>query len=208
MKSAEKLESFTDGYEKIKKNCSLYAGPEAQGVSDIYSKYSYANKNNKICVLDIEICFESEKEENNEKKEESKRKKLDRIDLLLFNREEKIIRFYEAKHYLNNEIRSRSEEPDVIDQIRRYKKQIDDNGSKILDQYNKYVGIVNKLFNLGLPIPQSIGPFIVLFVFGFDNQQKKKLATELKKLEGIKYYASGSTKTLKIGSMWDNLNNL
>ena len=63
-----KIESFEEGYKRIRENCALYAGIEAVGVSDLYSKYSCARKGNKsnIVVLDVEISFKSL-----EKKEQS-----------------------------------------------------------------------------------------------------------------------------------------
>ena len=71
----------------------------------------------------------------------------DRIDLLLLNKETKILRFYEAKHYSNNEIWSREwSRPRVVNQIYKYNEQVEKRGSEIINAYNGYINIVNISF--------------------------------------------------------------
>ncbi len=77
------IHNFIDGYEQIKENCSLYAGEEAKGVSDVYHKFSFVRQEAEIVVMDIEVSFEAQLED----------KKQNRIDLLLFNKKTQQLRF-------------------------------------------------------------------------------------------------------------------
>ena len=160
--SLERIDSFVDGYARIKENCSLYAGIESSGVSCIYGNYSYTASMSEIIVLDIEVSLESLDSDKNQ----------DRIDILLFDRRKKQLIFCEAKHYSNKEIWSqKGSSPDVVGQVQRYVKQIGAKGDVILREYGSYVDAVNKLFALNLPCPESIERNVVLMVFGFDKDQ-------------------------------------
>jgi len=199
----DKINNFIEGYERIKENCSHYAKEEAMGVSSIYSKYSYANnKATDIVVLDIEVSFKSlipEKELNK-----------DRIDLLIFNKDNKTLRFYEAKHYSNPEIWSRANtKPKVAKQIQKYNDQIKENESDILHQYSHYIDITNSLFDLKLTKPNHINKDVVLLIFGFDRDQLKGRFSSLLKndhsLDEINYYAIGDASDVIIKNMWQQL---
>jgi hypothetical protein len=117
------IPDFKSGYNRIKENCSNYSGVESIGVSDIYHKYSYLSKSN-IIVLDIEVSFESI----------DKPGKQDRIDILLFNKEIRTLQFVEVKHFSNQEIWSTTT-PAVIDQIKRYERQIEHKKEEIIAEY-------------------------------------------------------------------------
>ena len=115
MSKIKPVKDFIEGYDRIKENCYLHSGVEASEISSVHSRYSYIEESPDVVVLDIEISFESLKEDRRQ----------DRIDLLLFNQAERCLRFYEAKHFSNNDIWSREgTKPKAIEQIRRYENQI------------------------------------------------------------------------------------
>lgn len=187
------ISDFSTNFERIKENCALYSGVEAKGVSAIYHKHSYLSKSN-IVVLDIEISFESLRENNQ-----------DRIDILLFNKETKTLQFVEAKHFSNSEIWSTGT-PEVIDQIKRYEEQIAKNKQLILSKYAKYIKIINKLFQISLPEPTDVENKVILLIFGFDNNQKngrlKELITTNPEYKAKKVYAKGEVKDIKLENLW------
>lgn len=192
------ITSFVEGYERIKENCSRYASAEKKGVSNIYSRHSYVSRpsNNEV-VLDIEVSFRAATGGRHQ----------DRLDLLIFNKSEKQLRFYEAKHFSNKEIWSKiSTKPKVVQQISRYKAQIQGAEPIIIAAYTEYVRIVNNLFDLEIEEPQSLDPEVVLLIFGFDRDQLKgrfKVLLEAdSSLEGIKYYAIGNEAQLEIKNLW------
>ena len=190
--SLEKITSFVDGYERIKENCSLYSGVEATGVSCIYSNYSYVASKSDIVVLDIEVSLESLDPDKNQ----------DRIDILILDNKRKRLIFCEAKHYSNKEIWSQSgSSPEVVEQVRRYEKQICSKDTHILDEYSNYIKAVNKIFTLKLPYPVNIDKGVILMVFGFDRDQLSGRLTELFKAnmpDETLYYAIGNVAGLKL----------
>ncbi|MFW6311458.1 MAG: hypothetical protein ACOC1K_04400 [Nanoarchaeota archaeon] len=197
---------FTTCYKAILQNCSKYAGLEAEGVSNLYSEYSYVNSDNDIVVLDIEIAFENESKK-------IEKETTHRIDLLLYNKLNRTLRFVEAKHFLNGEIWAKEgKKPKVIKQINKYNKTIEKNKQTIINEYSKYITIVNKLFGLNILVPNSIIVDCGLFIFGYDGYQKdkiKKLLIDDGSLEGINHYERGSTKSSKtpnvINTLWKKL---
>jgi len=195
--NVEIIKSFFDGYERIRENCSLYSGVEAKGVSRVYHKYPFTNKDSNIVVLDIEISFEADSEERSQ----------DRVDMLLLNKKTQQLRFCEAKHYSNSELWSmKGTRPKVVSQIERYQEQIERQGSDILREYDKYVEIMNGLFECGLPEPKSIDDKVTLLVFGFDRDQQKGRMEDLLfdgvSLTGIQHYFIGSIAAVSLDNMW------
>lgn len=194
------IENFTEGYEQIKQNCSLYSGLEAKGVSSVYHNYPFTNQNQDIVVLDIEVSFKAIDEERSQ----------DRIDLLLLNKKTKVLKFYEAKHFSNNELWSEvGTQPKVITQIQRYETQIEQEKQNILKQYENYVNIVNDLYGCNLPCPTDIEKNVVLLAFGFDRDQLKgrikKLLLDDCSLDGIFYYFVGNINAVNITNMWNEV---
>jgi hypothetical protein len=75
--------------------------------------------------------------------------------LLIFNKKEKTLRFYEAKHFSNSEIWTKEgNEPKVQKQIDRYNSQIKNNETEIIEEYSKYIDALNSLFELYLDKPR------------------------------------------------------
>ena len=191
------ITSFSDGYDQIKENCSLYSGVEAEGVSRIYHRYPFINNDLDIVVLDIEISFKAKSEERSQ----------DRIDILLFNKKTQKLRFYEAKHYSNSDLWAvEGTPPRVVSQIRWYQEQIQEKGKDILFQYCNYVRIMNSLFGCDLPEPGRIDEKVTLLVFGYDtDQQRGRMQRQLHKdgsLAGIQHYFIGNISAVKIENMW------
>ena len=181
--STKKLISdFKRDYARIKENCKLYSGIEAQGVSEIYHKYSYLSNEN-IVVLDIEVSFET--------LDKTSDKKQDRIDILLYDKKRNTLKFVEAKHYSNKEIWSKTT-PKVIGQIEKYEKQIRKNKDKIITAYANYIEAINTVFDRKLPLPQKVEDKVSLLIFGFDDDQKKgrlqKLILKNSAFKGVQLY--------------------
>lgn len=157
------ISDFNKNYTRLKENCKLYSGMEAMCVSEIYHKYSYLS-NNRIVVLDIEISFKVI--------EKSSGKTQDRIDILLYDLNNQTLKFVEAKHYSNKEIWSKAT-PKVINQIKKYETQIEQNRVEIIAAYENYINAINTIFNLKLPLPLKVEDKVSLLIFGFDDDQKK-----------------------------------
>ncbi len=192
------IRDFTEGYEQIKQNCSLYAGEEAEGVSKVYHTNSFVKQEQEIIVLDIEASFRATEED----------RKQDRIDLLLFNQKTRRLRFYEAKHFCNSELWSTvGTRPEVVSQIQRYQTQIVREKDQIIGQYSNYVDRINELFGCDIPAPEAIDEYVPLLAFGFDRDQLqgriKKLLIEDKSLDGVRYYFVGKISAVNITNMWD-----
>ena len=186
---------FEKAYPRIKENCANYSGVEAQGVSYLYHKHSYLTTNNNVVVLDVEISFKSLSKDN--------RKKQDRIDILLFNKDTKELQFVEAKHYSNKEIWS-SNIPQVINQISRYENQILNRKKAILIEYKEHIKTLNQLFNTSLRTPKSILEKVTLLIFGFDHDQQNGRLKNLIK-SNPKYSTINICHILLLIKNWINL---
>jgi len=193
IKSLKPIDDFHSGYERIKENCKNYAGIEGEGVSYLYS-YSFV-QSCPIVVLDIEVAFSGD---------ESSEKRTDRIDLLLFNKEEATLRFIEAKHYSNQEISG--EEPKVLKQMNRYMNTLKKKEKKILEQYERCINLLNELFNLELPEQINLDKqSVALYVFGFDNDQNLGGVKEMKKImkkNSISLYTLGGYRKIDSKALW------
>jgi hypothetical protein len=205
------ISNFTEGYKRIKENCALYAGVESSGVSKIYEKSGYLHPGEDIVVLDIEVSLQAlDTGWENEVVENEAIRVQDRIDLLLYNKKTKTLCFFEAKHFSNKELWSEADtKPKVVNQLKRYNSQLIDRNDEILDSYKEYIATARQLFNIPvniLPDPVAIEEEVVLLVFGFDNDQKKKLEKLLIKdssLDSIKYRFIGNPKNAS--DLWKNI---
>jgi len=190
---------FVADYQRIKNNCKTYSGIESAGVSEVYKKHSYRNVTDDIVVLDIEISFGA-----------LGKNKQDRIDLLLFNKTTQSLKFVEAKHFTNTELWSKKgRKPTVITkQIPRYQAQISFKSREIISEYQKYVQIVNSLFNLNLPLPLTVENEVVLFIFGYDSDQIKggsrffELVLSDPVLTRTNYCTVGNPNNTNMSSLW------
>jgi len=201
------VRNFEEGYERIKENCSLYSGVEAQGVSQVYGRYSCA----KLCasagvvVLDIEISLKQGKEAEELVVASPLKTNSDRIDLLLLDTDTGLLRFFEAKDFSNNEIRAmEGHHPRIVKQMHRYEKQLNTQHvrEEMLAGYAAHIEAINELFELEVPLPcpKDIDPVPRLLLFGFDaSQLKGKLDDEANRLEneyGLSVYPKGDIKSV------------
>jgi len=197
---------FNNGYKRIKENCALHSGPEAAGVSNIYSKYSYLS-NSPIVVLDIEVSFEVLPGTEGIQ---------DRIDILLFNKETRQLKFVEAKEFSNKEIWSqRGTRPQVItDQLPRYEAQIINKEADIVSAYTNAVNSINNIFNIQLPTPLTVVHDPTLLIFGFDANQRDGRLNDIFLTDGSRRkengtdqrfpcYCIGDIKRLEIQNLWN-----
>lgn len=200
LENSKLISNFSDNYIRIKENCKHYSKDEALGVSEIYHNHSYLSKERYV-VLDIEVSFKPENENEKEKK--------NRIDILLFDTETKNLQFVEAKHFSNSEIWS-TKKPEVINQIKRYENQIKKSEKQIIEAYKKYVSVINEIFGLTLPPPLKVYEKVKLFIFGFDENQRKGRLTELildkreYKEHEVMVYSRGNTGNFKdLETLWE-----
>ena len=176
------IRDFKEGYTRIKENCSLHSGLEASGVAEIYEKSSYLKTDQNVVVLDIEASLKAlakEEEWSDELPDDGKKRKQDRLDLLLFNKSERCLQFFEVKHFGNKELWSKpGTPPEVVSQMLGYNKQLEERNEELLQAYKDYARTVRELFGLSeesMPNPVSLEKDVVLLVFDFDIRQREKL---------------------------------
>lgn len=207
------ISSFVEGYERIKENCSLYSGAEAQGIAQVYGRYSCAKRarEHHVVVLDIEVSLRRSGSDDAPEPGETTRVSSDRIDLLLFDTKKRLLRFFEAKDFSNDEIRAaKGFTPRIVKQMERYQKQLEDVHicEEILSAYKVHVDVINRLFEpeMPLPIPEHIDPTPRLLLFGFDLPQLTgKLRGEIMCLEdehGLSVYPIGEIKKVNPGNLF------
>lgn len=112
---------------QLKENINKYVGKEKdKSYTEIIS--------NEKCILDVEIAFVRHKVVKPAKKSEYEISSIDYLALEFDRNDEPVLVFYEAKHFTNSEIRSRSE-PKVIEQIKRYIQALRDHNDEIIRSY-------------------------------------------------------------------------
>jgi hypothetical protein len=201
--SLRSIATFNDDqtYSRMKENCRLYAGIEAAGVSEIYRRHSYRRKGD-VVVLDIEIAFGTKDDTEETEPTGPRRKAHERIDLLLFHTRQKALRFVEAKHFSNQELWARpGRDPCVVAQLGGYERELRKRQREILEQYGKYVSVMNKFFHAGLPPPVRVDGHVPLLVFGFGSDDKAGRLGRLG-LRGTKQYAKGSASQVSAEVLW------
>ncbi len=222
--------SFAAAYERIKENCSLYAGVESAQLADLLDNYSFAGyKEGKagVIVLDIEAQFGRGRDDARPVKQ-GNRQKQDRIDLLLYSPLKRKLKFIEAKHFSNKELRSiDGDKLEVRKQLKRYDTQINDTGRKtqIITAYNDYIKSMNKLFDLSLPgvhtdPEEGLEKRTGLIIYGFDGAQQASFqdsfmtekSVDLPKCRSQRYgnlyediplYLIGDSKGLDADTIWN-----
>ena len=184
LKQACLIKDFNSGYESIKANCARYAGVEAAGVAGLCGRSWFTDSDQDVVALDIEVSFSGDSAwDGKERSTGAKAKKyqVERPDLLLYDKRDGTLRFYEAKHFSNSELWApQGTKPTVEKQLTRYNLVLrrPENQKVILEAYARYTECVHGLFGLDLDAPSRIEPSAVLYVFGYDSKQAKKI-TEL-----------------------------
>ena len=196
------INNFLDGYDVMKNNAQLYAEKEGLGVSSLYHGCSYLSDSN-IVVLDIEIAFSKEKEPDKAKRA------LDKIDILLYNKKERRLRFIEAKLFDNPDLRAKldlDKNPKVIGQIQRYEKQVKKQHDNIIASYQQYIKTLNGLFGISIPPPKKLDKNVGLLVFDFGMDEKegllKKQITKNAKYKDIRIAPIGSLSKKNMQFLW------
>jgi len=188
---------------RMKRAAGLYALDEKKGVHAVVR----ANPN----VIDMEVAFNCEAEEENESH-------TPRIDLACFEKLDGEIRlcFWEAKLYRNDELFANGDtDAAVVEQIKTYRDLIEKHRQEIVDSYRlvacnlaemaswapvrKPGALVEQI--AGDPaVPIDAGPFVGLIVYGFDAAQRDSLRwkTHKAKLTGFPVVAAGDAKNIKL----------
>lgn len=191
---------FHEGINGMKHLCGLYSGPEAKGVSRLYSKYTciqnrqgQSELSRPIVVLDIEVSFRA-----NERRR-------DRLDLLLLDTVSQKLLFVEAKHYRNSEIRATDgADPPVLEQLEKYRDHIAKHTDTIVAEYTRAKSWIEKIYQVVLPDPKTILPAVPLLIFGFDGVQERyglSRVTDVLESRGITCLPVGSTASVQDGTL-------
>ena len=181
LKSMAVIDNFKDGYKQIKERVALYAEPEADGVSALYAFAPRAtNKEGRFFLVDIEVAFDAKNDVENSDGDKKAGRKTDRIDILLYDNCKRQLLFCEAKHFSNAEIRERDgESPEVINQLKKYDRQITAKKSEIIAQYKKAFREYNELMGTELNDPEGVFDKCGLYIFGFNRKQQKELRNRM-----------------------------
>jgi hypothetical protein len=164
--------------KSLKKASSWYAEAEKEGVHKIMK----SNDN----VIDVEIALspDSEEEEASEECKGKGRRTADRIDFAALQEKDGMpcVVFFEAKRFDNGELRSKTHNPAVIEQVDRYEKFIK---RHLTDFETSYRQVCKNLVELnvdrGNPLVRSVAqtseqltidPAVRLVVFDFDEDQR------------------------------------
>jgi hypothetical protein len=116
--------------------------------------------------------------------------------VLLYDKRERVLHFVEAKQLSDSRLVSKTR-PEVIDQLERYRTQIQERQQEIVLQYCLYIENLNIVFNMNLPHPKKAEIEPVLWIFDFNAPEKEGILNSLKKdpnYNGIKVYAIGKAK--------------
>lgn len=163
--------------QDIKKASAAFSGIEKEGIQKIIK----SNPN----IVDLEIAFSKESEQDEMNPDTERNKTAKRIDFaaLQKNGDHYEIVFFEAKDFSNKELRAEnSAKPKVIKQICDYKKSLDQYENDIISSYKticeNYMEIIPSLccqavvdIANGAPLWVNSNPRLV--VFGFDDDQRK-----------------------------------
>jgi hypothetical protein len=145
-------------------------------------------------VPDIEIAFKSLEGS----------KKHDRIDVLLYNKNSRLLQFVEAKRFSDSRLVS-TNRPEVIGQLERYASQIKDKKQEIIDGYGKYIENLNMVFDKKFPHPQDIERDVILWIFDYKTPDQAKL-NGLKNnpnYKGVRVYENGDAKEATPKNIWE-----
>ncbi len=179
--TAKRIKDFRDGYDRIKENCALHAGVERSGVYHIHRRSSFIRSGSCV-VLDIEIALSRK----------------DFVDLLIFDKDERSLHFFEAKHFSNSELwSSAGTKPPVVNQIGRYNARLREKEEWVINRYRERVLHARELFGIeaaDLPLPERLDKETVLFLFGYDAIQFsriRKLLIDDGSLKGLRFRSKG-----------------
>lgn len=190
----------------LKKAASPYVGVEKAGVHDIIR----SNPN----IVDVEIAFGSTEGDDG-------KPTAPRVDFAALQEDEDAVRlrFFEAKHFSNPELRASGDKPPVLAQIERYGDLLSAHAGDVLAAYMRvfsylqnmqgnalHNGVRDHLMRLVLSEekPLELDPNPRLVVFGFDDDQKKGAAwaphlQKLREAIGDRLLCRGNAKGFTAG---------
>ena len=156
--------------EKVKQIVTTYFGKEKlQSYKEVLDKDK--------CVVDVEVSLVRNKVPNPQKRSDYEISSIDYLTL-----EGNKLTFYEAKHFSNPEIRSRTT-PKVLNQISRYEQELSAHQCEIILSYSLVLQNLKELKILNaksIPNKLEINLFPFLIVFGEENNKDND--THIKKL--------------------------
>lgn len=190
------IDNFVDGYKSIKQSIGIYAKPEAEFTSGFYCKsfFSEECKGDRI-LIDIEAAFERPNDVETEAVatdvNSKKRKNVDRIDTVFFDKKLKQIVFCEVKRFNDARLMSqKGQRAEVVGQLIRYETQIKKSERDIINNYNVAFRIYNELFGTPELVVEKVYPQSVLFVTGCaELLYKDKTEGEVEKIRNETGYA-------------------
>ncbi|MFA6132789.1 MAG: hypothetical protein WC869_02090 [Phycisphaerae bacterium] len=211
--TARPIANFCEAYGRIKANCAMYAGVETQGLSNAHKRSSFAACDDDVVVLDIEVALAGMDDGQDRATELQPGGNSNRLDLLLYDKVNRSLRFYEGKHYSNPELWAEpGRRPKVVAQLHRYNEMLrrKDKQQQILVAYTSYVATMNSLFDLALPPPRTVEETVVLLVFGYDDRQAPRIDELLlsdDSLKGFRFRQKGDTRNSKFSAnvLWQKV---
>lgn len=199
------LLDFTSVLPEILDNMDKERDPEAYQVSNFYRFSPMVQKNcSTVILLDIEATFDILGE------------KRQRIDMVLYNTEERRLLFVEVKRLPDKRLYSNpsTHEPaEILSQLKGYQKTIAIKKDQIIEQYNKVIQYYNYLANKNVPCmnPHTAeDPLLGLLVVECTSVEQsnpaqasndfKQLCADIQR-EGYKMYLYGNTKNATPGTL-------
>lgn len=195
------LHDLTD-LQALKRAANTYSGEEKRGVHQIVM----CNPN----VIDVEIAFGAENEKTGSIT-------ANRIDFAALRRHASGLEvvFYEAKQFINKELRAAGEAVPVFEQLQRYESFLRNEQQALIDSYRTVCGNLIALDGVRdryAPMQDMMNDLsdvaiqgeVRLVVFGFDNDQKNgtnwlKHWKKLDKQLGCNLLLKGDTKDFTNG---------
>lgn len=205
LKEMVPVKDFSGSYDRIKENCGNYTSVEPFGVSRLYRFSPFVRHPGRYVLLDVEVSLKQDPRLDDEPgyDEDNIRRKMDRIDILLYDLKDCVLHFIEAKDFSNSEIWSK-DKPKVIEQVQKYDKQLVQREDEILKAYSDYVSLMKDLFPVELEKPKNLIRETGLYIFGYDGYQQKivlELRDKIKKF-GVPVCIIGNPKGIKIEKLW------
>lgn len=192
-------ETFTDVFEEILDNIEKEQSPESVQASRFY-QFSPLNPlaDRDIVLLDVEAAFSFTGV------------KTDRIDLVFYHTKEKRLMFIEVKRLSDSRLypnpRRNAQEPEVVEQLGRYRDRLNKEKQDINEQYNNVVSYYNTLSGENLPaIPGDsvpvLGLLLVEFTLSAKDRENKKSVLSMLKEKKFGSYAVGDTSSVKASTL-------
>ena len=189
--AVDSTKEFVNHYDNIKRRIFTFQGQERQAVQ--YLANSIPN------IIDIEVGFEGEKEEN------AGKKSVPRIDFVAIRNETLV--FFEVKLFENKEIRSLNT-PKIVEQLKKYEQLLAEKHEEIIEGYREQLKIYRQLkgqfFKKKSEALRDIANFTLyprvrLVITGFDGSQKQMLDSYVEGIERGLRWGKDDKDLIKVG---------